>query len=108
MDKAREKTRLRPAWISTEDVPEEELCPDCFKAVGSRNRYRLVCHLGKHPRGLTVTALTRYLKLQQPTVTHHLNALRSVEAVLYEENGRERIYRLNRGAHCFTECRIPY
>lgn len=102
------KTHPRPPWIRAEDLPEDELCPDCFKAVGSRNRYRLVCYLGKHPRGLTVTDLTKFLKLQQPTVTHHLNTLRSVDAVTSEDHGRERTYKLNREAHCFKECRIPY
>jgi DNA-binding transcriptional ArsR family regulator len=48
------------------------------------------------------------LKLKQPTVTHHLNVLRSVGAVTCEESGRERIYTLNRSAHCFEECHIPY
>lgn len=101
-------THRRPSWIAAEDLPEEELCPECFKAVGSRNRYRLVCYLGKHPEGLPVVALTEYLDLRQPTVTHHLNVLRSVDAVASEDSGRERIYRLNRDAHCFKECRIPY
>ena len=101
------KTYPRPAWIRAEDFSEEELCPDCFKAVGSRNRYALVCHLGKRRKGLTVAELTKFLKLQQPTVTHHLNTLRSVDAVLSEDRGRERVYKLNRDAHCFKECRIP-
>lgn len=57
---------------------------------------------------MTVTELTAQLELQQPTITHHLNTLRSVDAVSYEERGRERVYTLNRSAHCFEECQIPY
>lgn len=98
----------RPAWIDPAIVPEEQLCPDCFKVVGSKSRYTLVCLLGKEPAGMTVGALTEKLGLKQPTVTHHLNALRSVDAVSSVESGRERIYKLNRNAHCFRECRIPF
>ena len=100
-----ERTYKRPAWV---DSAEEELCPDCFKVVGSRSRYQLVCLLGKTTEGMTVTELTAELELQQPTITHHLNVLRSVDAVTSVDSGRERIYSLNRDAHCFDECKIPF
>jgi len=100
-----EKTYKRPLWVTS---GEEELCPDCFKVVGDRSRYNLVCILGKVKEGMTVSALTDRIKLAQPTVTHHLNVLRSVHAVESEDRGRERIYKLNRDAHCFEECKIPY
>ena len=100
-----EKTYPRPSWVKS---GEEQLCPDCFKVVGQRSRYDLVCMLGKAKDGMTVGELTRQTKLRQPTVTHHLNALRSVDAIESEDRGRERVYKLNRGAHCFEECKIPY
>lgn len=103
-----EKTYKRPSWVKDSTMMEEELCPECFKVVGVRSRYKLVCFLGKSKAGATVNALTKVLGLQQPTVTHHLNILRSVEAVSVEERGREHIYTLNRTAHCFEECQIPY
>lgn len=102
------RTYARPSWVPQNVSNEEELCPDCFKVVGSKSRYLLVCTLGKNQTGLTVGSLTKTLKLTQPTVTHHLNALRSVDAVSVEDRGRERIYRLNRAAHCFEECKIPF
>jgi DNA-binding transcriptional ArsR family regulator len=102
------KTRKRPAWLQSEVTGEEELCPDCFKVVGVRSRYKLVCLLGKSKRGESVTTLTEGLGLRQPTVTHHLNILKSVGAVQVEDLGRERVYSLNRTAHCFDECKIPY
>lgn len=95
----------RPTWVKS---GEEMLCPDCFKAVGDKSRYKLICTLGKEPEGMTVGALTKMLKLQQPTVTHHLQTLKSVDAVSSTTKGRERIYTLNRGAHCFEECKIPF
>ena len=100
-----EKTYKRPSWVKS---GEEELCPECFKAVGERSRYNLICTLGKTKEGMTVSKLTEELKLRQPTVTHHLNVLRSVDAVKSEDRGRERIYSLNRDAHCFEECKIPF
>ena len=104
--KKKEKTYPKPSWVL--DSAEEELCPDCFKVVGSRSRYQLVCLLGKTGEGMTVTELTSKLELQQPTITHHLNVLRSVDAVTSVDSGRERIYSLNREAHCFDECKIPF
>ena len=98
-------TYKRPSWVKS---GEEELCLDCFKVVGDRSRYKLVCMLGKEQGGMNVKELTEGLKLKQPTVTHHLNVLRSVDAVASAQMGRERIYKLNRDAHCFEECKIPY
>lgn len=100
-----EKTYKRPAWVKS---GEEELCPDCFKVVGDKSRYNLVCMLGKAKEGMTVGELTAQVNLRQPTVTHHLNVLRSVDAVASTDRGRERVYKLNRDAHCFEECKIPF
>ncbi|MEK7462665.1 MAG: ArsR family transcriptional regulator [Patescibacteria group bacterium] len=108
MDYKIEKKYPIPKWIPKTVLQEEHLCPDCFKVVGVRSRYTLVCALGKLKNGATVTELTKVLKLKQPTVTHHLNVLRSVDAVAVKEVGRERWYSLNRKAHCFEECQIPY
>lgn len=102
------KTYPRPGWVKPSVLSDEELCPDCFKVVGVQSRYKLVCILGKEKTGATVGDLTERLGLKQPTVTHHLNILRSVNAVAVEEKGRERVYSLNRKAHCFEECQIPY
>src|SRR3989344_9624310 len=100
-----ERTYKRPAWVQS---GEEELCSDCFKVVGDRSRYNLVCMLGRSKEGMTVSELTKRVQLRQPTVTHHLQVLRSVDAVASEDRGRMRVYKLNRGAHCFEECKIPY
>lgn len=102
------KTYPIPDWIDSTTMDEDSLCPECFKAVGDKSRYRLVCELGKNAAGLTVRAMTDMLNLTQPTVTHHLNILKSIDAVYVEKQGRERVYTLNRDAHCFEECKIPY
>lgn len=98
----------RPSWLPKSVVDEEYLCPDCFKVVGERSRYSLVCMLGNAKEGMSVTELTEKMGLKQPTVTHHLQVLASVEAVTATVNGREKRFSLNRKAHCFKECKIPY
>ena len=105
---SQEVTHPRPSWVPHTVSGEEELCPDCFKVVGERSRYNLVCMLGKAKEGMTVSELTDRTKLRQPTITHHLQVLQSVDAVESESQGRNRIYKLNRNAHCFEECKIPY
>src|SRR3989304_8664255 len=82
------QTYPRPAWVPKGVSSEEELCPDCFKVVGTKSRYKLVCMLGKAKDGLTVGAMTKAVALRQPTVSHHLQALLSVNAVSCEERGR--------------------
>ena len=103
-----QKTYARPSWVPKTFTTEAELCPDCFKVVGDQTRYKLVRMLGGARSGMAVHALTKRLHVTQPTVTHHLQVLRSVGAVDSAEEGRRRIYKLNRGAHCFAECKIPY
>lgn len=101
-------TYPRPSWVPEGVSSEKELCPECFSVVGEKSRYNLICILGKQPQGLSVGKLTELLKLKQPTVTHHLQLLTSLDAVKGEKIGRERIYKINRKAHCFEECKIPY
>ena len=102
-----EQTHKRPLWVP-QDSSSEDLCPDCFKVVGDKSRYNIVCMLGKSKEGMTVGEITDQTHLKQPTVTHHLQALCSVDAIDCEPRGRERIYKLKRDAHCFEVCKIPY
>jgi DNA-binding transcriptional ArsR family regulator len=79
-----------------------------LRPVGERSRYNLVCTLGKAKDGMTVGELTDIMNLKQPTITHHLQMLESVNAVQSKSEGRTRTYKLNRNAHCFEDCKIPY
>lgn len=86
----------------------EELCPACYKVVSVPSRYKMVYLLAQETKGMTVKQITDEMNLAQPTVTHHLNVLRSVDAVFSEDKGRERIYTINKQAHCFEDCNIPF
>ena len=103
-----EQTYPTPSWVPMAVTGEKELCPDCFKVVGERSRYNLVCTLGQAKEGMTVGELTDTMNLKQPTITHHLQVLESVNAVKSKSEGRTKIYKLNRSAHCFEDCKIPY
>ncbi|MCA9362536.1 helix-turn-helix transcriptional regulator [Candidatus Kaiserbacteria bacterium] len=107
-ERPEEKVHKTPVWVKSSVTREEYLCSDCFKVCGVKSRYELVCKLGKKHEGATVGELTKMMHLQQPTITHHLNILKSVDAVTVQERGRERVYKINRDAHCFEECKIPY
>lgn len=85
----------------------DELCPECFKVVGSPTRYKLVCIMGQSTLPLSVTDLTTAIGLKQPTITHHLQTLESVGAVVVKRDGNRKLYTINRRAHCFDECNIP-
>lgn len=102
------KTYPLPEWVPRSSVSEKELCPDCFKVVGEKSRYNMVCLLGAAKGGMTVGELTEKMNLQQPTISHHLQVLESVNAVESTADGRKKIYTLKRDAHCFEDCKIPY
>jgi ArsR family transcriptional regulator, arsenate/arsenite/antimonite-responsive transcriptional repressor len=87
---------------------KKDNCPKCFKVVGFPKRYKLVQLLGRSPVSLSVGELTKKMRLAQPTVTHHLQVLKSVGAVLVDKKGRKRLYSIKRDAHCFEECSIPF
>ncbi len=57
--KKKQRVYSRPDWVPQTVTGEEELCPDCFKVVGERSRYNLVCMLGKTKNGMTVTEITK-------------------------------------------------
>ena len=86
----------------------EKLCPECFKVVGSPSRYKLVRLLGKSDGPLSVTDITKMMKLTQPTITHHLQVLSSLDALILTKEGNKRLYSVNTKAHCFKECNIPF
>ena len=92
MTKNQQKTYKRPSWVPQTVSSEKELCPECFKVVGEKSRYNLVCVLGKAKTGMTVKELTATMKLTQPTISHHLQVLQSVDAIKFENEGTKKYF----------------
>jgi len=67
---------------------------DVFNAIAEPRRRQIVDLLAR--RGaLAVGALTLAIGLPQPAVSKHLGVLRKVGVVSVDQNGRQRVYRLN-------------
>jgi ArsR family transcriptional regulator len=67
-----------------------------FKALGDRNRLRIVNMLGQKP--MCVCEITHVLKLSQSTVSGHLRVLKEAELVEDKKEGLWVVYYLNRSS----------
>jgi ArsR family transcriptional regulator len=67
-----------------------------FKALGDRNRLRIVNMLSQKP--MCVCEITYVLKLSQSTVSGHLRVLKEAELVADKKEGLWVEYHLNRGS----------
>ena len=67
-----------------------------FKALGDRNRLRIVNMLSRKP--MCVCEITHVLKLSQSTVSGHLRVLKEAELVEDKKEGLWVEYHLNRGS----------
>jgi DNA-binding transcriptional ArsR family regulator len=67
-----------------------------FKALANENRLKLVGILSQQER--SVEELAALLKLQEPTVSHHLNKLKELHLVQMRAEGNTHWYRLNNEA----------
>ena len=64
-----------------------------FKVLGNESRLKIVGLLANDER--SVGELAALLDLREPTVSHHLNAMKNLGLVEVEANGNMRNYRLN-------------
>jgi len=84
-------------------------CPQCLKILSDRNRAKIISYL-KNKRSLNVTEITRFLKLSQPTISHHLKVLKKLGILKSKKSGKEVFYFLNKEYSC-PKCyifKIPY
>jgi DNA-binding transcriptional ArsR family regulator len=68
---------------------------DFFKALGNESRLKLVGILAQ--RECSVEELAALLHLKEPTVSHHLAKLKSLDLVSLTPQGNTHLYRLNLG-----------
>jgi DNA-binding transcriptional ArsR family regulator len=66
---------------------------DFFKALGNESRLKLLGILAQ--RECSVEELAALLHLKEPTVSHHLAKLKSVDLVSHTPQGNTHLYRLN-------------
>lgn len=64
-----------------------------FKSISDKHR-QLILSLLKVHKSLNATELQKYLRLSQPTTSHHLSLLVEAGAVEAEKKGKEVYYRL--------------
>lgn len=78
------------------------MCTDCYRLAADPNRHRILVLLRRG--GMSVGALTKKLRIAQPTVTHHLRLLKEAGLVRMEKLGREHRYFLEAHSECFVDC----
>lgn len=69
-----------------------------FKLLADPNRLRIVATLARAGAEVCVCEFTAELRLEQPTISHHLRALREAKLVRSERRGTWAYYSLAPGA----------
>lgn len=84
-------------------VSQEKRCVQCFRVLADETRLELLNLLLNQrdsSHSYNVDQLTRNLGVTQPTVSHHLKALRDIGMVNQERKGREVFYQFNEDYSC--------
>jgi ArsR family transcriptional regulator len=66
-----------------------------YKALGDRTRLAIVAMLAGAPEPQCVCHITDRFPLEQPTISHHLRALREAELIVGERQANWVYYRLH-------------
>lgn len=64
-------------------------CVRCFNAVSIKTRFQMFQFLKKQKDGATISELTEYTSLKQPTVSFHINKLTETGLIRKYKQGRE-------------------
>ena len=84
-----------PRGIFQRDLTKQS---DLFKLLADANRLRIVATLARAGAEVCVCEFTAELGLEQPTISHHLRALREAKLVRSERRGTWAYYSLAPGA----------
>src|SRR3989344_4874195 len=84
---------------------KKKQCTQCFGVLADKTRILLLRKLKNASGGVTVTSLTRYLGVTQPTVSHHLKLLSAIGLAAGVKKGRETLYRFNDNYPC-SKCGV--
>lgn len=75
-------------------------CCTFFKAVSDPTRVKIMALLSD--REMNVSEICEHFHMTQPSISHHLNILKSVKIVNSRKEGKEVFYSLNRC--CVSGC----
>lgn len=64
-----------------------------FKALSDKKRRDILQLLRE--KDMNAGEIARHFHISKPTISHHLNILKTAQLVLVEKQGQERIYSLN-------------
>lgn len=70
-------------------------CVHCFKAISVKARFDIFNFLLKQKDGVTVSRLTEFTSLRQPTVSFHIDKLEKTGLVKKYKKGREVYCKVN-------------
>ncbi|OGC51846.1 hypothetical protein A2982_03925 [candidate division WWE3 bacterium RIFCSPLOWO2_01_FULL_39_13] len=80
------------------------LCSECFKNLGVASRAEIYNFI-KSSLKASVSEVTRYVKLRQPTVSYHLKEMTESGLLCRQKNGRQVVYSINTICpHSKTKC----
>jgi ArsR family transcriptional regulator len=89
-------------------MTKRKICSHCFALIGEGTRMKMLQYLKKKPAN--VKEIGRHFSLTQPTISHHLAALKKIGMILNRKSGREIYYFLNKKYPC-KKCslfKIPF
>ena len=69
-------------------------CSECFAGLSCGARVEIV-NLLQGKKKLTVTEIARHFKITQPTITHHLQYLKTAGVLSSKKEGRKVYYFIN-------------
>jgi len=79
-------------------------CPQCLKILADKNRAKIIHHLKRQKRS-NVKEISSLFLLRQPTISHHLKALKEIGILKSKKIGKEVYYFLNKKYSCHN-CHI--
>ncbi len=83
---------------------QNSLCTTCFKSLGVETKYQIYKYL-RNQESATVTELTVFTGLKQPTVSHHLKNMENSGLLTSKRNGKEVYYSIQSECpHSHREC----
>lgn len=73
---------------------EKKNCTQCFKVLSDKTRLTIIKTM-RNGKAYNVNEITNFVRVTQPTVSHHLRLLSEIGLITREKKGREAHYTFN-------------